>query len=656
MPVACSLTLTWTPFRRLVPYLFFFVRARPLLVISLMLQHDIVKRKKERKKEERKKEKSCLLGLISTSHLDGLEAGGSAMVLSSPLHIILMLVDELGTGDLPWSDPLIYAPTIKALGEGGLRLGHQYAWHWCAPTRGALMTGRLPMHSGYTGGGMPGDGEGVDLRLPLLPGELKTATPAYATHMLGKYHLGFRTHANLPTSRGFDSFFGLLAGGADHYNNALEACGGDGERCRCKGSNHSSTKLPFRIDFTDGDAPAKELWDETTYDAYQFGARAVKLVEQHDATQPFFLYWAPHKVHSPLQAPPEFLAHYPDGDGKCSSTPQTCSGRGYGTSNKGCGCKNMCYCNRRIVRGMVTAVDAMLTNLTSALKANADMWNNTLVILLGDNGGPVNNANYNTEFKGQKFGHWEGGHRVPCFIGGPALEKLSGGSQLAGRWYNETVHLVDLHATVLDLAGVEASHPADVAAADGFSLLPLLNGSRPLSTVLRPNNGELWIMDDVLRIGDYKLITGQGTAQIGNGGCSMLGLGGLPVGLPRDPKNLSTFCGPVSKCHGNETGGDALICSECKCTSYSPIYNATATGAAKCVPCVFNVRSDPGETINLAAMLDKPEEVKRLATMTARLVELRKSTVHPTYPPNDDQAACDAMVAAGGFFVPWAEE
>ncbi len=39
MPVARSLTLTWTPFRGLVPYLFFFVRARPLLVI--MLQHDV---------------------------------------------------------------------------------------------------------------------------------------------------------------------------------------------------------------------------------------------------------------------------------------------------------------------------------------------------------------------------------------------------------------------------------------------------------------------------------------------------------------------------------------------------------------------------------------------------------------------------------------
>lgn len=51
---------------------------------------------------------------------------------------------------------------------------------------------------------------------------------------------------------------------------------------------------------------------------------------------------APHKVHSPLQVDPQFLAHYPaDPGGVCTSTPETCSGRGYGTGSKGCGCDLM---------------------------------------------------------------------------------------------------------------------------------------------------------------------------------------------------------------------------------------------------------------------------------------------------------------------------
>ena len=105
-----------------------------------------------------------------------------AAALSSPRpatakqpNLILMIVDELGTGDVPWADATIVAPTLLKLGSEGLRLGTQYAWQWCAPTRGSLLSGRFPMHTGYTGGGMPGDGEGMELKWPLLPAELKAA-------------------------------------------------------------------------------------------------------------------------------------------------------------------------------------------------------------------------------------------------------------------------------------------------------------------------------------------------------------------------------------------------------------------------------------------------------------------------------------------------
>ena len=47
--------------------------------------------------------------------------------------------------------------------------------------------------------------------------------------------------------------------------------------------------------------------------------------------------------------------------------------------------------------------------------------------------------------------------------------------------------------------------------------------------LLRPRNGELWIVDDALRIGDYKLLTGVGASQTSNGGCSLLG---DPLTLP----------------------------------------------------------------------------------------------------------------------------
>ena len=39
----------------------------------------------------------------------------------------------------------------------------------------------------------------------------------YSTHMVGKWHLGFFKWPYTPTYRGFDSFYGLYTGHADHY-------------------------------------------------------------------------------------------------------------------------------------------------------------------------------------------------------------------------------------------------------------------------------------------------------------------------------------------------------------------------------------------------------------------------------------------------------
>ena len=39
----------------------------------------------------------------------------------------------------------------------------------------------------------------------------------YSTHIVGKWHLGFFKWPYTPTYRGFDSFYGLYTGQADHY-------------------------------------------------------------------------------------------------------------------------------------------------------------------------------------------------------------------------------------------------------------------------------------------------------------------------------------------------------------------------------------------------------------------------------------------------------
>ncbi len=64
--------------------------------------------------------------------------------------------------------------------------------------------------------------------------------------------------------------------------------------------------------------------------------------------------------------------------------------------------------------------------------------------------------------------------------------------------------------------------------------------------------------------------------------------------------------------------------------------------------CLFNIKEDPTEHQDLAGQ--NPE---RVAAMTARLEELRKSSFNPDR-GTTDQAACDkAMGGYRGFWGPW---
>ena len=49
------------------------------------------------------------------------------------------------------------------------------------------------------------------------------------------------------------------------------------------------------------------------------------------------------------------------------------------------------YRDRRLFAGMCSFWDSLLGNVTSALKAKPGVWDNTLLVVSSDNGGPVSN-------------------------------------------------------------------------------------------------------------------------------------------------------------------------------------------------------------------------------------------------------------------------
>ncbi len=64
-------------------------------------------------------------------------------------HLVLVVVDDWGNNDVGYSDPSIISPEMDMLAAQGVKLSACYTWRWCAPTRGALLTGRYPPNTGF---------------------------------------------------------------------------------------------------------------------------------------------------------------------------------------------------------------------------------------------------------------------------------------------------------------------------------------------------------------------------------------------------------------------------------------------------------------------------------------------------------------------------
>ena len=63
-------------------------------------------------------------------------------------HIVLWLVDDQGWANAGWNNQHVYTPRMDTMAKEGVILNRHYSYPWCAPSRAALMTGRMP-HDGF---------------------------------------------------------------------------------------------------------------------------------------------------------------------------------------------------------------------------------------------------------------------------------------------------------------------------------------------------------------------------------------------------------------------------------------------------------------------------------------------------------------------------
>ena len=86
----------------------------------------------------------------------------------------------------------------------------------------------------------------------------------------------------------------------------------------------------------------------------------------------------------------------------------------------------------------ITEMDWSIGNVTAAIKAIPDAWENTVVIFLSDNGGGQTRS-YNHPFRGGKYAFYEGGIRSEAFVYSSQFLPV----QVQGTEWNGLFHVTD---------------------------------------------------------------------------------------------------------------------------------------------------------------------------------------------------------------------
>jgi arylsulfatase A-like enzyme len=248
---------------------------------------------KKRDRREFLRDMTLVTACLATGMVEGAAAEPEGAKIP---NIVLILADDLGYSDIGCYGSEIETPTLDNLAAGGLRFSQFYNAPRSCPSRAALLTG---VYSHQAGMGMMTSDRGrypyaaydgdLSQHCVTLAEALKAS--GYTTLMSGKWHLtplegeagGIDDKHNWPLQRGFDHFYGIIAGAANYYDPATLVR--DNTPIREEASD-------FYL--TDGIADnAVDLLDRVKNDG-----------------KPFFLYTAFNAPHWPLQAPETVISKY----------------------------------------------------------------------------------------------------------------------------------------------------------------------------------------------------------------------------------------------------------------------------------------------------------------------------------------------------------
>ncbi len=407
------------------------------------------------------------------------------------LNVLFVVLDDVGVewfsgygiGERYCTDPqfqYVRAPVFDALRANGLMFLEAYASPVCGPTRACFQTGQYGFRTGFgTNIRDPGTASATGHRLsdalPWLPRAIETARPGvYDKATIGKWHMCDGYSYVVPPSAPLPAHpFPPPNANLDH---AVAA-----------GYTYSAIHIPnygcaftwYRVE-NGVVLPAEGLvsppYSMATWSPTVHLADAQAWIASR--TRPWFMHLAFNPPHVPMAVPPfETLSAATIAELQAANlTP------GF-PFDAGANYPQIKLVWRAANESVDWCIGQLLAGMTQATR------DNTVVIIMGDNGTVVNAIP--PGFPHTKRDVYRGGIQVPLVVSGPGIVD-------PGRSPIDSVHAVDIYATILDIVG--GTGTPTVADCDGISFRSVMQNQPGKRTRLYTESFGPWGATDVAQM------------------------------------------------------------------------------------------------------------------------------------------------------------
>ncbi|CAK9822218.1 Arylsulfatase B [Anthophora retusa] len=510
-------------------------------------------------------------------------------------NIIVIMADDLGWNDVSFhGSNQIPTPNIDALCYHGVIFRRHYVLPICTPSRTAFLTGRYPIRTGMQGYPLKaGEPRAIPLSNTLLPEYLRKL--GYATHLVGKWHVGYYSDYHTPVYRGFDTFLGYYNGYVTYFNHTIEQ------------NEHVGNDLHY-----DASKNLSAIYNHK-YMTDLISERAEDIISNHDFEKSLYLQLSHLAAHA-------------------SDSKDVMEVRDMKEMNATLGyIKDF---NRRKLAGVVTAMDESVGRVVQALKKK-NMLQNSIIVFMSDNGaqteGILENYGSNYPLRGLKFTLFEGGIRGVACAYSPLIKKTSTIS-------DQMFHITDWLPTFYTAAGGNLEDlEENLDGVDQWATITSAKKTTRESTLL--NIDEVENLSGAL-FGKYKLING--AKQLYGG---YYGDTGMNESYPQ--YNVSSVL--------HSPAGSAIASMSNLTLNVNDIIQLREGARVSCnhttvypncsVTCLFDIYNDPCETTDLS--LKHPEIVSRLNNYIAGY---NKVLIHQTNALVDPNSYPEHF---NGTWMPW---